>query len=498
MSISLVLLASAAAASRHSMQYSSDDLAVAEAIRVLRPVDAARYPAAQYVTQSQDHNDPANKNTWQQAFFVNDSFWQPGSDAPVFICVGGEGPPLDGSAVVDSVHCSGVAAEWLASSKALMFAVEHRYYGCHNMSACPVESFKDPVGSLKYLSSWQALQDLAGFAAFAKTKWGLTDKNKIVSFGGSYPGMLAGWFRLKFPEVVHASVASSAPVLAQLDMQGYNDVTAAAYAVGDNDVGGSAACEANIRAGHATIKNLFDTTEGRAKLSKLFGQSPSFYMSKQNQGDFAGNGVAYFPAQGNDPSCSEPGCNIKEICKIMTVAGGDPVEMLAKLSNQQASWMGARKGEKKTGEVTSGEPDYWGYQTCTEFGFYQTCEIGSKCFYAQGYVLVEDMASFCKTDYGIDIPKISANINATNKFYGGLAPAGSCILYPNGEVDPWHALSVLESPSAGIPVLMVPGASHHAWTHPSLPTDQPSVVEARTAIRSTVTGFLGQPCTVPK
>jgi len=42
--------------------------------------------------------------------------------------------------------------------------------------------------------------------------------------------MLAGWARLKFPHLVHASVASSAPVQAVVDMTGYYDVTARAYA----------------------------------------------------------------------------------------------------------------------------------------------------------------------------------------------------------------------------------------------------------------------------
>ena len=40
-------------------------------------------------------------------------------------------------------------------------------------------------------------------------------------------------------------------------------------------------------------------------------------------------------------------------------------------------------------------------------------------------------------------------------FTGADKPAGECILYPNGEVDPWHALSVLTSPSPGVGVLMV-------------------------------------------
>ena len=77
---------------------------------------------------------------------------------------------------------------------------------------------------------------------------------------------------------------------------------------------------------------------------------------------------------------------------------------------------------------------------------------------------------------------------------GADKPAGSCVLYPNGEVDPWHGLSILTSPSAGIPVLMVPGASHHAWTHPFAEDMQDSVKAAVTTIRAQVTKFLGMDC----
>lgn len=88
---------------------------------------AAAFPAPRYFTQDVDHFDGSNGDTWQQAYYVNDTFWQPGSDAPVFVCVGGEGPPLDGSVVVASVHCN-VAVEWLQETKALMVALEHRGY----------------------------------------------------------------------------------------------------------------------------------------------------------------------------------------------------------------------------------------------------------------------------------------------------------------------------------------------------------------------------------
>lgn len=85
-------------------------------------------PKPQYFTQTLDHFSNSTDRTWSQAFYVNDTFWVPGSDAPVFLCVGGEGPPLDGSVVVASPHCNN-AVEWLPETKALMLAVEHRYYG---------------------------------------------------------------------------------------------------------------------------------------------------------------------------------------------------------------------------------------------------------------------------------------------------------------------------------------------------------------------------------
>ena len=93
--------------------------------------------------------------------------------------------------------------------------------------------------------------------------------------------------------------------------------------------------------------------------------------------------------------------------------------------------------------------------------------------------------------------QVAANVAASNAAYGGdrpdrLSPAATRILYPNGDVDPWHGLSVLKPPTPELPVLMVEGASHHAWTHPSRATDQPSVVAARAAIRKQVAAWLAQ------
>ena len=63
------------------------------------------------------------------------------------------------------------------------------------------------------------------------------------------------------------------------------------------------------------------------------------------------------------------------------------------------------------------------------------------------------------------------------------------ILYVNGEVDPWHGLAILH-PLHGQPAFMVPGASHHEWTHPPLSTDSKYLIEARHKIFHIVKGWL--------
>ncbi len=80
----------------------------------------------------------------------------------------------------------------------------------------------------------------------------------------------------------------------------------------------------------------------------------------------------------------------------------------------------------------------------------------------------------------------------SDAFYGSDHPDGSRILFVNGDIDPWHALSIL-APLPNMPAFVVPGASHHAWTHPAQSTDSPALVDARKHIAAIVESWLPKP-----
>ncbi|KAF3661888.1 putative serine protease EDA2 [Capsicum annuum] len=157
-----------------------------------------------WFNQTLDHFSPYDHRTFGQRYYeFLDYFRFP--DGPIFLKICGE------------AACSGIPNDYLSilakKFGAAVVTLEHRYYG----KSSPFKSLT--TGNLKYLSSKQALFDLAAFRNFyqeslnAKLTRSNIDNPWFV-FGVSYAGALSAWFRLKFPHLTCGSLASSAVVQA--------------------------------------------------------------------------------------------------------------------------------------------------------------------------------------------------------------------------------------------------------------------------------------------
>ena len=70
------------------------------------------------------------------------------------------------------------------------------------------------------------------------------------------------------------------------------------------------------------------------------------------------------------------------------------------------------------------------------------------------YLTLNATESFCTSEFGIDASTVARNVAQTNAWYGGRQLAGTCLLYPNGEVDPWSSQSILNSTAPGVACLL--------------------------------------------
>ena len=64
----------------------------------------------------------------------------------------------------------------------------------------------------RYLSSAQVLADYAYLLDYIRMTMQGAEQSRTVVFGGSYGGVLATYFRIKYPHVVAGAHAASAPI----------------------------------------------------------------------------------------------------------------------------------------------------------------------------------------------------------------------------------------------------------------------------------------------
>lgn len=161
-----------------------------------------------YFNQTLDHFTftPESYMTFQQRYAIDSTHWGGAkANAPILAFLGEESSLDSDLAAIGFLRDNGPRLN------ALLVYIEHRYYGETMPFGSAEEALKN-ASTLGYLNAAQALADYAAILLHVKEKYS-TNHSPIIVIGGSYGGMLAAWFRLKYPHLALGALASSAPLL---------------------------------------------------------------------------------------------------------------------------------------------------------------------------------------------------------------------------------------------------------------------------------------------
>jgi lysosomal Pro-X carboxypeptidase len=157
---------------------------------------------------------------------------------PILFYTGNESP------VEEYINNTGLMWELGEEMSALLIFAEHRYEPLSHPGLCNNGTQK----CFAYCTTAQANADWGTLIAFLRAKH--TIRAPAVAFGGSYGGMLAGWFRMKYPDIIDGAIAASAPIwqLAETVRTETLDMQAVAITKGVSAVGGATdQCRDNLQ-----------------------------------------------------------------------------------------------------------------------------------------------------------------------------------------------------------------------------------------------------------
>ncbi len=134
----------------------------------------------------------------------------------------------------------------------------------------------------------------------------------------------------------------------------------------------------------------------------------------------------------------------------------------------------------------------WFYQTCTEFGYFQTSDSDKQPFGSN--IDIDLYTIMCQKVFNISAQQVQDNIKKTNEFYGGkdIPKKVTRIVFPNGSVDPWHALGITKDISDDLKAVYINGTAHCANMYPANKYDRPELTKARAEISTIVGEWLSQ------
>jgi hypothetical protein len=335
-------------------------------------------------------------------------------------------------------------------------------------------------------------------------KYNLTRENRWIAFGGSYPGSLAAWLRKKYSHLVHGSISTSGPLLAKIDFKEYFEVVVESLRTYKK-----ADCVTPVQQSFKQIDVLLKHMIGQRTINEKFQLCDPIEKSIENPldianlyeniaGDFAG--VVQYNKDKRDGAT----ISIDDICDLMTNQTiGPPVtrlgevnKMLLKSSNQTCfdykydKMIAEMKNVSWDAESSEGGRQ-WTYQTCTEFGFYQTSSDPDAVFGDK--FPAEFFIQMCKDIYGekFGAPTLQNAVEMINLVNGGLYPETTNVLYVHGSIDPWHALGLTETNiNQPQPTIYIEGTAHCANMYQPSDDDFPQLKDARILILKYIKSLL--------
>ncbi len=127
----------------------------------------------------------------------------------------------------------------------------------------------------------------------------------------------------------------------------------------------------------------------------------------------------------------------------------------------------------------------WTYQTCTEFAYFQTTNSDHTHIFSR-LIPLDYYMDICQQVFQLTSDEVRSGVNTTNNFYGGKNVTGTNIIFPNGSIDQWHALSVTSDLNDSVKALFIEGTAHCANMYPPSSDDVEDLEMARTEVSMTV------------
>ncbi|KAF7476145.1 lysosomal Pro-X carboxypeptidase isoform X2 [Marmota monax] len=417
-----------------------------------------------------DHFGFSNMKTFKQRYLLADKHWDKDGGSILFY-TGNEGD------IVWFCNNTGFMWDVAEEMKAMLVFAEHRYYG----ESLPFgnNSFQDGR-HLNFLTSEQALADFAELIKHLKRTIPGAEDQPVIAIGGSYGGMLAAWFRMKYPHIVVGALAASAPIwqfedFVPCDMF-MKIVTTDFKKSGSN-------CSVTILRSWDAINRLSSTGSGLQWLAQtLHLCSPLTFEDIPNLKEWIMETWVNL-AMVNYPYASNflqplPAWPIKVVCQYLinpSVPDSMLIQNIFQALNVYYNYSGQAKCLNISETATKNLGSLgWSYQACTEMVM-PFCTSGIDDMFEPHQWNLKKYSDECFKQWGVR-PRPSWIIT----MYGGEnIKSHSNIIFSNGDLDPWSGGGVTKDITDTLVAVTIKEGAHHLDLRANNALDPTSVLLAR-------------------